>query len=101
MHCQLNDDTPLGRNNHAFTGFSRPESRNSNHINADTRAYQVPLTTDLGLKVYAALDENEYQTKIKVTDAELAAVNVDRHSFHGDWNYTVCPPDSNRALIKS
>ena len=49
MHCQLNDDTPLGRNNHAFTGFSRPESRNSNHINADTRAYQVPLTTDLGL----------------------------------------------------
>jgi hypothetical protein len=28
-------------------------------------------------------------TKLKVTDAELAAVDFERHSFHGDWNYTV------------
>jgi hypothetical protein len=56
-------------------------------------------TTSTGLKVYAQLDENEYRTKIKVTDAELAAVNLKRHSFHGDWNYTAYP--SHRAIIKS
>ena len=70
-------------------------------------SYQVIInliaatTTTAGLKVYAHLDENEYPTKIKVTDAELAAVNIERHSFHGDWNYTVRPPGPNRAVIKS
>jgi hypothetical protein len=28
---------------------------------------------------------------IKVSDAQLAAVNLSRHSFHGDWNYTIAP----------
>ena len=45
--------------------------------------------TSTGLKVYARLDQNEYPTKIKVTHAELTKVNLERHSFHGDWNYTV------------
>lgn len=57
-------------------------------------------TTSTGLKVYAQLDENEYPTKIKVTDAELATVNMERHNFHGDWNYTV-HPSSYGAVIKS
>ena len=56
-------------------------------------------TTSTGLKVYARLDENEYPTKIKVSDTELAAVKLERHTFHGDWNYTVV--SSNSALIKS
>jgi Rhodopirellula transposase DDE domain len=56
-------------------------------------------TTSTGLKVYARLDENEYLTKIKVSDTELATVKLERHTFHGDWNYTVNP--SNSALIKS
>lgn len=57
-------------------------------------------TTSTGLKVYAQLDENEYPTKIKVTDAELATVNMERHNYHGDWNYTV-HPSSYGAVIKS
>ena len=36
--------------------------------------------TDTGLEVFARLDENEYP-KIEVTDAELAAVNISRHTF--------------------
>ncbi len=47
-------------------------------------------TTDTGLKVRAELDENKYPKGIKVSDAQLAAVNLSRHSFHGDWNYTIC-----------
>jgi Rhodopirellula transposase DDE domain len=58
-------------------------------------------TTSTGLKVYARLDETVYPTKIKVSDAELAAVNLERHAFHGDWNYTVYPSPPTRALINS
>ena len=48
-------------------------------------------TTDSGLKVRAVLDENKYPKGVKVSDAKLAAVNLSRHSFHGDWNYTISP----------
>jgi hypothetical protein len=48
-------------------------------------------TTKAGLKVRAELDENKYPNGIKVSDAQLAAVNLSRHAFHGDWNYTIEP----------
>ena len=48
-------------------------------------------TTDTGLKVRAELDESKYPKAVKVSDAQLAAVNLSRHSFHGDWNYTISP----------
>ena len=48
-------------------------------------------TTDTGLKVRAELDENKYPKGIKVSDAQLAAVNLSPNSFHGDWNYTISP----------
>ena len=48
-------------------------------------------TTDTGLKVRALLDEAKYPKGVKVTDAQLAAVNLTRHTFHGDWNYTISP----------
>ena len=53
-------------------------------------------TTTTGLKVYAQLDKRQYPTKLEVTDDQLAAVNITRHSFHGDWNYTINP-----SIIKS
>jgi hypothetical protein len=52
-------------------------------------------TTDTGLKVRAELDENKYPKGVKVSDAQLAAVNLSRHSFHGDWNYTIAPRRKN------
>jgi transposase len=48
-------------------------------------------TTSTGLKVYAQLDRRSYPTHITVTDEQLAAVNITRHPFHGDWNYTINP----------
>ena len=38
-------------------------------------------TTSTGLKVYARMDPGEYVKGIKVSDAELAAVNIVRDSF--------------------
>jgi len=48
-------------------------------------------TTDTGLIVRAALDENEYETGIKVSDEELFQVKLNRSEFHGEWNYTIRP----------
>jgi Rhodopirellula transposase DDE domain len=48
-------------------------------------------TTDTGLKVRAELDERKYPKGVKVSDAEMAAVNLSRHAFHGEWNYTISP----------
>jgi transposase len=48
-------------------------------------------STKAGLKVRAELDTNTYPAGIKVTDAELAAIAIERHSFHGEWNYSLKP----------
>jgi hypothetical protein len=56
-------------------------------------------TTSTGLKVYARLDPGEYVKGIKVSDAELAAVNIVRDDFHPDWNYVINPKTT--ALITS
>jgi len=48
-------------------------------------------TTKSGLKVKAVLDENKYPTKLQVKDEELAALNLKRESFHGEWNYSIHP----------
>jgi hypothetical protein len=48
-------------------------------------------TTEAGLKVRCQLDPNTYPAGIKVSDAELEAVNLTRHDFHGEWNYTISP----------
>lgn len=56
--------------------------------------------TSTGLKVYARLDPGEYVKGIKVTDAELAAVNIFRDDFHPDWNYQIKPTPTT-ALIPS
>ncbi|MHB0979540.1 MAG: ISAzo13 family transposase [Thermoleophilia bacterium] len=48
-------------------------------------------TTRTGLEVYARLDEREYPKGLKVSDAELAAVNLVGDEFHPDWNYTIIP----------
>jgi Rhodopirellula transposase DDE domain len=46
-------------------------------------------TTDTGLTVGCELDQNTYPAGVKVSKAELKAVNLTRHTFHGEWNYTV------------
>jgi hypothetical protein len=48
-------------------------------------------TTAKGLQVTCRLDRRKYQTGRKVTDEEINRVNLERNSFHGDWNYTIHP----------
>jgi hypothetical protein len=46
-------------------------------------------TTETGLKVCCELDANLYPKGIKVSDAEMQAINITRDEFHGEWNYTI------------
>jgi len=47
--------------------------------------------TRTGLSLQGALDPNPYPTRLKVSDAELSQVQLERHDFHGEWNYTIAP----------
>jgi hypothetical protein len=44
-----------------------------------------------GLHVRAELDRGQYPAGVTMTDAQMAAVRLERHHFHGDWNYTIHP----------
>ena len=46
-------------------------------------------TTTTGLTIQAAHDPNTYEKGVKITDAELAAVPLHPHDWHGEWNYTI------------
>jgi Rhodopirellula transposase DDE domain/Helix-turn-helix of DDE superfamily endonuclease len=48
-------------------------------------------TTRTGLTVRAELDPGSYPTGTEISDAQMAAIPLARHRFHGDWNYTVHP----------
>lgn len=44
-----------------------------------------------GLVVCAKLDKRRYPTGKRISAKEMKALNIERDSFHGDWNYTVRP----------
>ena len=48
-------------------------------------------TTQQGLRIKAQLDSGIYPTGIKVSDEQLAAVNLRPAAFHGEWNYCIRP----------
>ena len=82
--------------------WNRIEHRIFCHITANWRGR--PLTsrevvvnligstsTNQGLWIRAALDENTYAPGIKVSDEELATLAIERNDFHGEWNYRLRP----------
>ena len=46
-------------------------------------------TNHVGLNIHAALDSNEYPTGIKISDQAMKTLKLERHEFHGEWNYTI------------
>jgi len=48
-------------------------------------------TTETGLYVTSVLDENTYETGIKITDEQLTTVNLVPDEFHGERNYRIFP----------
>jgi len=48
-------------------------------------------TTTAGLTVRCELDLRSYPKGIKVTDLEMAGLNITSDAFHPEWNYTIAP----------
>jgi len=48
-------------------------------------------STKKGLQVRCQLDTNTYPKGIKISDELMANINIERDSFHGEWNYTISP----------
>jgi len=44
-----------------------------------------------GLRVRAEIDPGTYPSGVVVTDEQMTRLNLRRHRFHGDWNYTFRP----------
>jgi hypothetical protein len=53
------------------------------------------LTSRAPYKVECALDERAYEKGIKITDAEIEALDIRGDTFHPEWNYTVYPRPKN------
>lgn len=48
-------------------------------------------TTTPGLTVHSRIDARVYANGRRISDKELALVNLEPHAFHGEWNYTIHP----------
>ena len=46
-------------------------------------------STKTGLTIQAGYDPEWYPKGVKITNAQLAAVPLAPHTFHGEWNYTI------------
>nr|WP_256837773.1 hypothetical protein [Ornithinimicrobium sp. HY1745] len=51
-------------------------------------------TTTTGLRVDCVLDTAEYPTGLRYTLKQVEVLPLRRHDFHGQWNYTLTPPDT-------
>lgn len=51
-------------------------------------------TNKAGLKVECSLDDGYYETGIKVTNEEMADLNLYEEHWRGDWNYRILPKDN-------
>jgi transposase len=51
-------------------------------------------TTTTGLTVHCVLDTGRYPTGLRYTNKDVDALPIIRHQFHGEWNYTIKPPDT-------
>jgi hypothetical protein len=48
-------------------------------------------TTSSGLRIRSEIDHGSYPLGVQITDQQMARVHLERHTFHGDWNYTIRP----------
>ena len=73
-------------------------AHNTGWVSVGTAHDIAATTTRTGLSVHAELDQNEYPTGVKITDKKMKELDTDRilnrHDWHGEWNYTLRPHDT-------
>ena len=86
----------------ATSKWNKIEHRMFCHITQNWRgrpliSYEVVVqligatTTKTGLKIQAELDSAQYQIKKKVSKENKEGLRIQRHDFHGEWNYSLSP----------
>ena len=83
------DGEPTDAAEAAFSRIETAVSEESREVVIETIS---AVTTRTGLKVQAVLDTNSYPRGIRLSDWEMRefeARHLQRHDFHGDWNYTI------------
>jgi hypothetical protein len=82
--------------------WNKIEHRMFCHVTANWRARPLldyvtiialinSVSTKQGLNIRAAIDPTMYEIGKIISDAQLAAINIERCVFHGDWNYSILP----------
>ena len=61
------------------------------HIYETILNYIATTTTKAGLRVHAHLSKTVYATGLRITDEELAAVDIRRLALQPKRNYTIIP----------
>jgi hypothetical protein len=61
------------------------------HSNSKVGNPDTATSTKNGLQVRCQLDTDTYPKGIKISDELMANINIERDSFHGEWNYTISP----------
>ena len=56
-------------------------------------------TTASGLTVTAQLDEKVYQKGIRITDEQMAQLNIEHNKKYPKWNYTIKPQTKSRIIV--
>ena len=58
-------------------------------------------TTKAGLRVRSEIDKSLYPSGVTVSDEQIASINIERHEFHGDWNYIIHPHKTRNCSVIS
>jgi hypothetical protein len=53
--------------------------------------------TKTGFKVECALDPRTYEKGVRISDAEMAALDITGDDFHPEWNYTIKSRQSSKS----
>jgi transposase len=77
---------------HRLFSFISTNWRGEPLVDYETIVRLISATkTAKGLSVTCRLNLREYKTGIKVPKKEIDQLNLRRHEFHGEWNYTISP----------
>jgi len=94
--CHLPPSTSKwNRIEHALFSFISSNGRGQPLVDYQTIVRLIgATTTTTDLRVERALDDRKYEKGRTVSDAEMAALHIRPHEFHGEWNYTFGPTGS-------
>lgn len=80
---------------HRLFSFITQNWRGKPLVNYQTIVQLIASTTTrTGLNIKCMIDPNTYPAGVKVSDADMAALSITPHEFHGEWNYTIAPRPS-------